>query len=359
MNFNFLDSGNIIYTLYFFILLIFVITRYNYSNKQNKNIFIIFVFIQLFLGSFRMEGVGTDTFAYVRYMNYNYSLSYNEVYNEWVHNDPVFYILVKFLYDPFQSYTIVFAFLQIAFWIPLGITMYKYSDRCLLALLVFVLLKYHFNVWSAIRQGFALSFIICSYSYLIHEKKKSFFLCIALATLAHSSALLFLMAYPLRNICLYEKKRVLLGAVVMAFLVMPFLQDLNLFSAERLNKGSASNLFILLTTIISFIFIYIKFNTQSNKNNNLLFNLSFVALLMAILGFKVTLGYRVLIYFGFFISMLVSNVVYSNRWLVQRVFFQLLLPMALIYILTGIPASVDKYYFFWEQNVFIDPDKKL
>lgn len=361
MNFNFLDFGNLIYTFYFFFLIFFAIKRYKYSNKQNKSIFVIFILVQLFLGSFRMEGVGTDTFAYIRYMDYDHYLSYSEVFSERILTDPVFYLFLKFLYDPYQSYTFVFSVLQIVFWISFGYLVYRYSNKCLLALLVFVFLKYHFNVWSAIRQGLAFSFLMWSYIFLMKEKKLPFLLCIILASLAHSSAFLFIIAYPLKFINLYKKKLLLVGVTVLVIAATPFLEILNSFNFDisgMLNEGSSSNLFILLTTILAFLFILINYRPDGDKNNNLLFNLSFVAFLMAILGFRVTLGYRMLIYFGIYIALLISNVVVQKHWSVNNVSTALVLPMIFIYIMTGIPSSVTPYHFVWEQNVYIDVDTK-
>lgn len=361
MNFNFLDSGNIIYTIYFFLLMICTISRYRFDNKKNRGFFILFIIIPMFLGCFRMEGVGTDTFAYIRYMEYNSCMSYEQVFYEWIARDPCFYVFIKFLYDPFRSYTLVFSVLQVAFWLSLGIVMYKYSDKCLLALLVFVFLKYHFNVWSAIRQGLALSFLMISYSFLINGKKKSFFACIAAATLAHSTAFMFIIAYPLRKINLFKKRALLVTATFLVIAFTPFLEILNTFNpeiSEMLNTGSSSNLFILLTTILAFLFVYFNYAYVDDKHNNLLFNLSFVAFLMAILGFRVTLGYRALIYFGFFVSLLVCNTVSQNKWSLNKAITNLILPMVFIYVLTGVPASVSPYHFVWEQNVYIDPDTK-
>lgn len=361
MNFNFLDSGNIIYTLYFFFLIFFVLTKYRYSNKQNKSIFVVFILIQLFLGCFRMEGVGTDTFAYVRYMDYDHSLSYGEVFSERILTDPFFYLLLKFLYDPFQSYTFVFSVLQIVFWISFGCLVYRYSDKCLLTLLVFVFLKYHFNVWSAIRQGLAFSFLMWSYVFLMKEKKLPYLLCIGLASLAHSSAFLFIIAYPMRFMNLYKKKILLVVITSLIIAATPFLEILNSFNFDisgMLNEGSSSNLFILLTTIIAFLFISVNYRPDGDKSNNLLFNLSFVAFLMAILGFRVTLGYRMLIYFGIFIALLVGNVVVQKRWPVNKIIMFLIIPMIVMYIMTGIPSSVTPYHFVWEEKVYIDVDTK-
>ena len=341
--------------------MMFVIARNGYSNKKNKRIFVFFILIQLFLGCFRMEGVGTDTFAYIRLMDLNRDMSYGQVLFEMIINDPVFYLFLKILYDPFQSYTLVFSVLQIIFWISLGVIMYRYSEKCLLALFVFVFLKYHFNVWSAIRQGMALSFIIWSYSFLLKEKNLYYLLCVGVAGLAHSSAVLFLFAYPLRKICLYEKKRLLVGITFLVIGATPFLEFLNVFNFDiigLLNEGSASNLFILVSTILAFMFVVVTFKPDGSMQNNLLFNLSFIAFLFAILGFRVTLGYRVLIYFGFFLSLLVSNVVVQNRWHVNKVLSRLLIPMVVMYMLTGIPASVSPYHFVWEHNVRIDPETK-
>lgn len=188
-----------------------------------------------------------------------------------------------------------------------------------------------------------------------------FILCIVIAGLAHSSAVLFLIVYPLRKVSLYNNKCFLLSATVLVIAATPFLEALNVFNFDiigLLNEGSASNLFILISTILAFIFVLFTYKPDGSKNNNLLFNLSFIAFLMAILGFRVTLGYRVLIYFGFFLALLVSNVVVQNKWSGNKVLFRLVIPIVILYMLTGIPASVFPYHFVWEQNVYIDPDTK-
>ncbi|WP_173003988.1 EpsG family protein [Lactobacillus helveticus] len=68
-----------------------------------------------------------------------------------------------------------------------------------------------------LRQVFAMGFIIMSYKYLVNRKVLKFVFFVLLASLFHSSALFFIVAYPVCRLIKFGLKNYLF--ILMTFLV--------------------------------------------------------------------------------------------------------------------------------------------
>jgi hypothetical protein len=178
-----------------------------------------------------------------------------------------------------------------------------------------------------------------------------------LATSIHSSAVIFAIAYPLRNIRLGVKLSVLAAFGVL--MMMPFLSEIVnslvplLFGyryAHYQNEGGAITLF-LLYIVIFLLSLKIKLTNQQNGLNR-----SFILLAVACqsLGYISTGAVtRIGFYFSIFFSLLFPILVNSYIDKKSRGFTSAILSLLLFafFYLTnkGGYLNVVPYYFFWEK----------
>lgn len=103
--------------------------------------------------------------------------------------------LAAFVHVVFDNYT-VFLFLQAAvITFCMGRLMWRYSPSPLFSLFVYYALIFA-NIFF-VRQYVAISITMFAFTYIVQRQFWKFVLCVLLAMQFHSSALIFLLAYPL------------------------------------------------------------------------------------------------------------------------------------------------------------------
>lgn len=350
MNFNFLDPGNLIYTIFFFLVGICTLKTYGKTNKDNKVVFIFMVALYCLIAGLRSKWVGSDTNNYVYYFEYVRNMSNINIINEFSARDPIAMIIFKYLSAPFNSYTPVLMLIQILFCTLIAITYYKYSKNCILAFLVFVFLRYHFFLMSGIRQGFALCIILYSYKYIKDEKFIGYTICVLLASIFHFSAILCLFFYPFRNFVFYNKGYKLIFAIIITLVSSLYIPDVaNIVFSDKTGyldqTEKIGNLFSLITSVLVFGFVHFRIQKiHVTKEVNTLYNVTLVFFLLSILSFRLELAFREAMYFGFIIPILIP---YLTNKVSLRVIFMV---MVALYILTGVPISVNPYQFNWNEK---------
>ena len=89
---------------------------------------------------------------------------------------------------------------------PITAFIIKYSDYPDLSLIVFLVYPhFYLDSFSLVRQWMALAIFLCSVRYLIESKPFRYIAIVFLASLFHSSVLVVLIAYPLKNIKLSKQ----------------------------------------------------------------------------------------------------------------------------------------------------------
>ena len=262
--------------------------------------------------------------------------------------------IITVIITNFQLFLAITALIEISL---IGFVLYKYSKDIVLSFIVFFSFGLYIISFSGLRQSVAFSLTFFSYYYLMEKKNVKFVLTVILASAIHTSAFIFLIAYPLKLVSFTTRKSLLLLCLV--FILLPVLSSLIdfiaplLFGGRYLNfqdKGGAITLFLLYAIIFVF---YIKLNINNEYDNSYR-----GIILMAV--FCQSLGYigsgaitRIGFYFTIFFTLLFPKLVigYSSKQSRGVCAFIISLLLLTYFWLVNKDGYLDviPYYFFWEK----------
>ena len=350
MNFNFLDEGCLIYTFLYLLTFISVI---------------FIVILEVLVSSLRGVTVGADTYGYVvNIIPQLKSLSYSEILKAdvWmVRKEPLCYCFLKFISDPFETFTPYFFILEIIYWVLIADTINRYSKDPLLSLFIFIAFRFSFFNMTAVRQSLALAVTTFSYRYYIKNKKIYFVLFVLLATIFHRSAIIFLLLLLTGKVNLLKRQwLVYVMAVGFAFASYVFSNTIGfeaLGDSEIAYMGymakdqGGGNYFSVLFMLIVFVLVSLFINQTGIINRFVKdCNIMVLALLISMAGLFVSLFFRVSMYFSFLVPILYANTLkeikiknHYKQWYAIG-----MASMLVIYICTGVVEAYVPYKFYWE-----------
>lgn len=180
--------------------------------------------------------------------------------------------LIATFFENTQFFLFIIALICLA---PVFFVIFKRSNNVLLSVIIYLGLPPFVFLYSGLRQSIAIG--ICFLSIFVIEKRKpfQFFLIILLASFFHSSAWVFLVAYPLFHIRPSKIGRIV--SFVLIFIVLEIKRDLFPFLAElfgrtaRLDNNNSIHLFLI------FLLIYLFCTFFEDKEKSGYLNLFFVA----------------------------------------------------------------------------------
>ena len=188
-----------------------------YRNKKKKNmllcgVFFILIFLILAL---RHPSMGIDlgygtSYGYLSSFSYLSRLPIKELImlNGYL-NYEMGYILLNRLIgvvsNDQQFFLACCAFISL---LPVSYVIWKKSDNICLSYFIYLGLPVFLLLFSGIRQSIAIG--LCFYSIIYIQEKKlfKFVAIIIIATLFHSSAIIFLISYPLYYLKVSLKKKI-------------------------------------------------------------------------------------------------------------------------------------------------------
>lgn len=277
------------------------------------------------------------------------------VYNEILidSKDAFFYFLEWIATRCGVSFRIWLAIIAFVFVFSVCRLIYKKSVYPLISVLAFLALGYFSFSLSGLRQTMAMSIVIWSFYALEKNKKFRFILFVILATLCHKSAIVFLLILPVARIKLgkWHVLAALLGGL--GFTV--FRPQVRLILNAVLSEGqyawygsSDTTLnfagFIIQCAIFCFCLFYYRRVTK-NKNNRILYNLSFAGVVLQLYAAFIAEFFRLSMYFSIFNIILIPLAVKQEKDRRTKEVFLLLI--ALTFLLYIISNGAIRYEFFW------------
>lgn len=356
----------------FSIIILLLISNKNSDTlgnaREKKNNFIAFYgFAFLFiLFALRHPSMGNDL-HYLDQNGYlgsfdilnNYSWKYVFQLKKFLNYEKGYIILNKLIGSIWNNEQFFLGVIALISLFPIYMFIKNNSMDTGLSYIVFFGIPVFLMYYSGLRQIIAIG--ICLYSIECIKKKKPmwFILLVLFATLFHSSAWVFLIAYPLFN-C---KPTIKMRWVSVAILGIVYISRYQLFAvlakffkdnAEVQDTGA-------ITLYIVFILIYIVCFTLSNKSEKYrgelhidgYLNLFFIACVVQSFSGVSDLAMRVGYYFAIILIVLLPNVIEvvslrSNKILIS---FTIVLCFSLygLYALKNtFWADAVPYYFFWQ-----------
>lgn len=327
------------------------------SNIINKKIcFCCFLLIYLTL-ALRHQTMGVDLKGYLSSFEILIDYSWGSVFElesflNYEKGYVIFNKLIGSIYANRQFFLAVCALIPIA---SISYIIYKYSKDPLLSFIIFLGLPVFLINFSGLRQAIAIGICFFSFKY-INAKKVFKFLCtVLLATTFHSSAILFLAAYPIYYIKLNKVGKLLSVFVIpiIYYLRIPLFTILAAIIKPNIVPvhNDAFELFVVFTLI--YIFMLIMPSTEKREIQGYR-NLFYVACLLQAMGGVHTLVIRVGYYFMIFLPLALTELVFEYRksnkresYLIYYAIFISFLLFGLYSIYTSTWAQAYPYKFFW------------
>lgn len=318
--------------IYFIFLVLWVLVASpiskRISQKNWKKIYCWMVFIPLVLlmglRSRYVGGVDTDWYFIPNFQKIcNYSMEHVLAYYGRDGKDFVFYFMTKlFTYINQNPYTYIFV-ISLVITSSYCLFVYRYSQNPVISFIVYFALGYYTAGFQLLRQVLAVSVLLYAYPHLLKRKPIPFVLLVLLASGFHSTALIFLIAYPLVNMKIgWKQWGAMTGVLAMCYLARGTLnQILSAMFEEnvRYSKYVESDYGVQLSVvgIVLLLFVYVVCYCVSamlrksiilDTEVKVLFNLS--ALSICTMSLIVVIGefYRVSMLFGIFNTLLVPTV---------------------------------------------------
>jgi len=191
--------------VYFFVAIVLFLFSLSFENRKysKKQLSLICLTSAIFLALFeglRWE-IGTDWDPYYQYFRF--------LDNE--HNEIGYYYITKAIRLFTDKYTFYLLLQAFFFYLTFAAFIIKHSDNPGISLTILYCSFLPF--WGCNRQFLALTIIILSIDFVLRRKFLPFFLCVAIATSMHTTAIIFAPVYFLYNFQ-YKSSFVVVASIV-------------------------------------------------------------------------------------------------------------------------------------------------
>jgi len=350
----------------------------NNDNAKNRKLYIVFCSIVLILvASLRSAEwmafkYNIDTLNYKNYfetyleMNWEecWTLAYDRYFGHGGESDIGFIVLNKIIGWFTHSFYVYSIIVDLIFFVPFGIVLYRYSDsiRQLIFAFVFYIALIQVLLIGGGRQMFAIGFDIMALLAMANRKTWRSIIFLLLGVSIHFSSFLFLV--PLLMIRFETNPRILKLLHIGCFLAFPvvllFRNELIVFMGEAVGvekyanygnheiQGGATTFIILIELLSLFCFIAIKRKDLEKKDNmRLLYVMTPFMTLLAPLIHADGAMIRVSLYYHLFLSLLVP-------YALDCVFKEMNRSIAYVAAVVGLAffalqGGGMEYYFFWQK----------
>jgi len=346
------------YIIIFYITIISLI-RFIFYNKINSKYFVIIAGFLLFLiAAFRSVDFGPDARWYA---NMFLELENRKLSDLWMDfitgtgKDPFFNFFSKLISLFGVSYQIWLAILSGIFIYSVSKFIYKYSDEPYISYIALMSLGYFFFSLTGLRQAFSISLILLSYSFLRERKLVAFISFVAAAYLFHSSALIFIIAYPIANI---KIRFIHILGVGMALLSSIYFSDNIRYLvgmlgwtdsiidyAERDISLTYSG-FIIQLFILFFCLIYKNKVLEVDEKNLSLYNLLILGVVFQAYASVIAEFFRISMYFSIFSIVLITKSIVAEREKILKQILSFAICAVLIAYLLWTSSFIG-FRFFW------------
>lgn len=346
---------------YFFVIgIIQWLTR----NRINKNVFIFFIFLGMFLfQGVRGERVGIDLPVYQETFNHFGTTSFSVLKqkNDFHGMEIGFVIFSKLCYSLFNgSWQLYIILISLIINSAICVFISKQSSEPWIACLAYLFIGNYIFSFSALRQSLAIAICLFAYCSLCKKHYIRTLLLIYLASTFHFSAFVFLLVFIAPEIKFNDGLVTLYTILLFALMILanillpPIIRLLLPRYIKYLNSETSFGMFSIFM-IICFCTSYYFARSKGTIKGNSVLGMSLLAAIMQSFGNISTLTGRITMYFTPFLCVAISNIddVPKNKQIKRIAQFLFILVLGI-----GVFASdllngylnVSPYHFFWGRS---------
>ncbi|MHB0809373.1 MAG: EpsG family protein [Facklamia hominis] len=276
-----------------FITLYAILSNLIQNKKIRRFLFIMFSSTHLFfVQGFRSIYVGGDLLGYKVY--YNSTDSIREIFHGQFE---VGYNLISYICNSLGiNFQFFICIISLFTFVVLSIYLFKNSKNVYMSYGLYLYFGIYDFGFSGLRQMIAMTIILISFEYLLNKKLIKFIICTLIATSFHTTAISFLLIYPLVNIQTVSKLYTKVYVITLPFLIyfgsiivygalnwfQPFL--LRNFNFNYLDGFGMDEIFIIIIYIAGVIMIFIDKNNKENELFYALYIISTITLAIQLLS---------------------------------------------------------------------------
>jgi hypothetical protein len=241
--------------------------------------------------------------------------------------------------------------------LPIAYIWIKNSKMPGLSVLIYITLGFFTFSFSGLRQSIALAITFFSFKYIQERNIIKFLLCVILAMLFHTSAIIFLIAYPLYYIRIRFHHFMFLIPLMMLIFILKteiFLLIYYLYKgvAGTVEITNAYTMLIVMIVVLALAYIFGD-KDKNNLNFNAYKNYMLMAIIVQIFASQSSIIMRAGFYYYIFITLLIPEVIKNQRDAKVRMVTVTILILALIYFFQKTTGdgylNVSPYYFYWQR----------
>lgn len=213
--------------------------KHTIQDKKKENLtiekFVLFVMFAFYVFLFTFESVNsnTDLQAYRdAYLSFQYVFDGDYLSIIRDNKDPVYYIVSFFFYRLGLGFYGWHAIIGLFYSYALYDLIKRYSSNVYISFIVSISLGSLAFALSALRQILAISFVIFAFRYIVEKRPIKFIALTLIASLFHSTAIIFLVAYLLYWIKLKIKKLIVMA--IFMIIAIPVAKPLVAFILPRI-----------------------------------------------------------------------------------------------------------------------------
>ena len=295
----------------------------NINDKQSLNYFRIIIFLLMIISSLRGSSVGNDTSKYI-------------VLFKNIQNLPIDYFTdryeIGFIYlNKFCGYIssnpqIIIVVSSVIIWLGIYFFIKNNSNNYCFSLFFLITFGFFAFFLSGIRESIAIVICLQSFEYIKEKNLIKSSVIILFASLFHSSALCFLLVYPLFYIKNTHKFNLILlciGFILYPFygrimnLVVTYIPKYSSYVTSIYNDGDirlASIMNLLVVLSVSIFCIYMKNKIYKSSDIDGYINILLVGALILFLSLQFSLLDRVANYFIIFMIVAIPRLLDLKRY---------------------------------------------
>lgn len=334
------------YIMIIIVTITYFITKMMPIKKKNE-IFLLVCFCEVFV-ILSLRTPISDMIVYIKSFHNIASMGIQEMMSlDWDKGYILLNKLISFISTSDISFTIITSFIGL---IGPYIFIKRYSKNYWLSMIIYIGLNFMVIQYYLIRQSIALTFIILSIEAIKQNKIAKFITYIVMATMFHTSALIFSVVIILTNINI--RKKWIYACFVLTFV---FKQNIALllgrFSDYSIYTDGVNDTFAGITMLILFIICYVfmqvldyynnkKQKEIADKNEKILSVMFLIAIFFQILALNTNIIARIVMYFSISLVALIPN--YIKK--IGDKYLKVTITLLLFILIFGYSCSLDNVY---------------
>ena len=315
------------------------------SKKHPKTSAALIFLVGVFISGYRSPSYTPDSQAYAGYFTLNAQKTLEESWQAVISRegkDPFYYFIGNCLSKIGFTYREWFIFISIIFMAGFCYLMYKHSKNYFLSSLFMVALSYYYFTMTGLRQAMAMGICFFAFEFAYRKKPIPFILLVLVASLFHSSALIFLIIYLIKELVIGIKQWIIVFAsVVMAFLFPGAINSVvkllawsdELSNYAETTTGLSIFGFVIQLSIIVFCLYCITKEHYNDTHYRVFFNTMFVGLILQSFAINIDNIFRMSMYFSIYGAFVLPDAIELQDEKVKRILYIMISTVLLIYML--------------------------